>query len=350
MKMIKPSFEIFDIPDPLDHDAVLMHLEKIGRTCYKSEDQITPDSCIKFIQNIRDRKHWAMLEHYIFTVRVPEWIYNQLNDKSYLVTEDPNIILKSGFIHSTYWEDAPHTKYRYLVSFSVTALNYLIACPECCNKPWKAISHLFQFMKNEYPELMLEPRPDIEREVDKGIQFITRDEMIALPRWIRKVHDFMTVKFTVDRGVTHEIVRHRPASYAQESTRYCNYSQGKFGKEITVIIPSFFDTGMGEHSNSLVFDSWKHSCEVAEREYFELLKFGATPQQARSVLPNSLKADIIMTATLHEYGHFFNMRCDTPAHPQMKEIACPLLRKANVSKYYLNMFDKNMHMANNDKE
>lgn len=138
-------------------------------------------------------------------------------------------------------------------------------------------------------------------------------------------HFSFSVRFICDRGVSHEIVRHRIASYSQESTRYCNYGNSDGG--CTFILPFFFDTGMGEQSNSFVFDSWKRSCETAEREYLKLLGYGATPQEARSVLPNSLKTEIIMTANLREWRHFFKLRTAKAAHPQMREVAIPLLEE-----------------------
>lgn len=139
-------------------------------------------------------------------------------------------------------------------------------------------------------------------------------------------HSGFTVRFVVDRGVSHEIVRHRIASYAQESTRYCNYNKDKFGNEITVIMPCFFDTGIGTASNSLVYKDWERSCEVAEYRYLKLLKQGATPQEARSVLPNSLKTEVMMTANFREWRNFFKLRTPKGAHPQMREVAIPLLR------------------------
>ena len=138
-------------------------------------------------------------------------------------------------------------------------------------------------------------------------------------------HCTFTVKFVCDRGVSHEIVRHRIASFAQESTRYCNYSADKFGNEITVILPFFFDTGMGTASNSAVYEEWKTACEVAERAYFKLLEYGAKPEEARSVLPNSLKTEIVVTMNLREWRHFFKLRTAKAAHPQMREITTPLL-------------------------
>lgn len=140
-------------------------------------------------------------------------------------------------------------------------------------------------------------------------------------------HSSLSVKFVVDRGVSHELVRHRIASFAQESTRYCNYSKDKFGNEITVILPCFFDTGMGILSNSLVYQEWKSACECAEERYFNLLKMGATPQQARTVLPNSLKTEITVTANYREWRNFFKLRTAEASHPQMREVTIPLLKE-----------------------
>jgi len=136
-------------------------------------------------------------------------------------------------------------------------------------------------------------------------------------------HEKVTVRVICDRGVTHEIVRHRIASYSQESTRYCNYSKDKFGSEITVIEPCFWNSG-GEPDNSKRA-IWEESMRSAEKAYFKLIELGASPQEARSVLPNSLKTEIVMTMNLREWRHFFKLRTAETAHPQMREIARPLL-------------------------
>ena len=132
-------------------------------------------------------------------------------------------------------------------------------------------------------------------------------------------HASMTVKFICDRGVSHEIVRHRMASYCQESTRYCNYSKGEFGGEITVIEPCYLEPG------TRGYDMWKMGCESAEDAYFDLLDWGCTPQEARAVLPNSLKTEVVMTANVREWRHFLRLRCSTAAHPQIRELALKLL-------------------------
>lgn len=128
-------------------------------------------------------------------------------------------------------------------------------------------------------------------------------------------HYNITVKFICDRGVSHEIVRHRLASYCQESTRYCNYTKDAFGGEITVIKPPFFS------ESSAAWALWYKSCDAAESAYFDLLNFGCSPQEARAVLPNSLKTEVVMTANLREWRHFFKLRCAPAAHPQMREVA-----------------------------
>ncbi len=133
-------------------------------------------------------------------------------------------------------------------------------------------------------------------------------------------HEKVTVMFIVDRGITHEIVRHRVGSYSQESTRYCNYNADKFGNEITVIEPYFFEAG------SPAYAVWKETCEKTEAAYFALLEAGASPQEARSVLPNSLKTEIVTTYNFREWRHFFRLRAAAPAHPQMRQAAIPLLK------------------------
>lgn len=133
-------------------------------------------------------------------------------------------------------------------------------------------------------------------------------------------HGSATVRFVCNRGVSHEIVRHRIASYSQESTRYCNYTKDKFGNEITVIDP-------GRHMDEDQYSVWAGACEESEWRYFDLIKAGAKPEMARSVLPIGLKTEIVMSANPREWRHFFTMRAASPAHPQMRELACPLLKE-----------------------
>ena len=146
-------------------------------------------------------------------------------------------------------------------------------------------------------------------------------------------HASVSVLFTCDRGVTHEIVRHRVASYAQESTRYVNYSKDKFGNEIGYIDIAggiALDIKMKDlpvETIDAIISEWHQACIDAEKHYMKMLELGATPQIARSVLNNSTKSDINVTMNLREWRHFFELRCDSPAHPQMRELVIPLLKE-----------------------
>lgn len=149
-------------------------------------------------------------------------------------------------------------------------------------------------------------------------------------------HVSISVRVICDRGVSHEIVRHRLASYSQESSRYCNYTNDKFGNELTFIKPCFWEdenhmldqcpddflSSAKTHNN---FENWVKICANIEECYFAMIKQGATPEQARSILPNSIKTEIVITMNLREWRHFFKMRCDKAAHPQMREVAKMIL-------------------------
>lgn len=134
-------------------------------------------------------------------------------------------------------------------------------------------------------------------------------------------HISITARVTTDRGVTHQIVRHRIASYSQESQRYCNYSKGKFGQEITVIKPCFWELGDPQ------YQVWVEAMNKAAESYFQLIDLGATPEEARTVLPNSTKTELVMTMNLREWRHFLKIRTDKAAHPQIREVADMLLNE-----------------------
>jgi len=134
-------------------------------------------------------------------------------------------------------------------------------------------------------------------------------------------HCKISIKIICDRGVSHEIVRHRIASYSQESTRYCNYANEKFGNELTFIIPLFFE------ENSKMYKVWKSTMQMIEDNYNTMIAAGARPEEARSILPNSLKTEIIVTMNLREWRHFCKLRTSENAHPQMREIAIPILKE-----------------------
>jgi thymidylate synthase (FAD) len=189
-----------------------------------------------------------------------------------------------------------------------------------------------QIIKPSYEIWMLPPGDEILKFIEKcgrvcykSEDSITTDSAIAFVKMLLKKghltpieHVSMTVKFVFDRGVSHEMVRHRLCAFSQESTRYCNYGKGKFGSEITVIDPLFWEKGSEEYS------VWKEQMQSAEKAYLDLL-YKSSPQEARNVLPNSLKTEIVVTANLREWRHIFTLRCSPAAHPQMREAMCPLL-------------------------
>lgn len=146
-----------------------------------------------------------------------------------------------------------------------------------------------------------------------------------LSRIVRLGHDSVlehisvTVRIVCDRGVTHELVRHRLCSFSQESTRYANYAQDKFGREITVIRPFFWA------EDDVRYALWISAMQACEDAYLRLVDSGATAQEARSVLPNSLKTEIVTTANIREWRHIFKLRCDKAAHPQMRQVMLPML-------------------------
>lgn len=295
-------------------------IEQIARICYKSED-----SDIKMIHNLINRKHTAMLEHASIAIAVSKNVYDRIREQiqikeTHTGRHDANKKCYLRFSTANIDGDAPYTYSfnRYMISGNLRA--------------WL---EFFQWLV-DYGTAIDGCVVDIVRDAARRVFDRFGDEIISIPRTSsaciidnmadltpkeRMIHEDFTVVFTVDRGVTHELVRMREASFAQESTCYCNYSKDKFGKEITVIKPCLTD--WDEHK----FDIWKDACLYAERKYFDLLDAGATPQQARDVLPTSVKSEIAVTTNLNEWHHIFNLHaCDatSPAHPQMYEVMRPL--------------------------
>jgi thymidylate synthase (FAD) len=186
---------------------------------------------------------------------------------------------------------------------------------------------------------IIDPTVQLEQEIDscKVMEHIERagrvcykseDQMEegSADKFIRSIirsghesvieHISITFKIICDRGVSHEIVRHRIASYSQESTRFCNYSKDKFGNEITVVRPLFWD------QSSPQYILWKRTMEMIETTYFQMINdYNSTPEEARSILPNSLKTEIFVTMNLREWRHFLKCRTNKKAHPQIRQIA-----------------------------
>ncbi len=287
-------------------------IEKIGRTCYKSEDSITDDSAARFVKVLQNNRHWAMLEHYhlIFDIAHFEDRLKGLKDYpeltkylSFSVTQDGHIFVSGSFrAFLELFEKVKTEKYK--------GINAWLRLERKC-------ADLFPLIFDDpfYKEGIIDPNLfDYYSRAD----FIKFIDGRADEKELAFRHLTHTVLFTCDRGVSHEFVRHRPCSFAQESTRYCNYSKDKFGSEIAVIEPCFWT---GDDKKELL-TLWYDAVEFCEKTYFKLLNLGATPQEARSVLPNSLKTDLIITATEEEWEHIIALRytgVTGKPHPQMVE-------------------------------
>lgn len=292
MKIINAQASVLVENDPIKK------IEKCGRVCYKSEDKITENSAEKFVANIIKRGHEAVLEHASFIFQVSYNVYEDLRDKVMFVENRYPVKMYLRFTDSD----------GYVVSGNVRAWRdffFFAGVPPYMNDFVEAKPILFPEFKSDFPFNL--------RGWKWSIRQISTNALVST--YQRLVHEDISVRFICDRGVTHEIVRHRPASFCQESTRYCNYRNGKFGGEITVIKPCFFK------ENSTRYLNWFVACESAETAYNAILEDGGTPQEARDVLPNSLKTELIMTAPLMEWCHFFNLRMSPAAHPQMREVA-----------------------------
>lgn len=283
MKLIKPSFEILEQKPGLD--GLLQHIERCGRTCYKSEDKITEESAPKFVDMLVKRGHTAMVEHGTVYLK-------------YSITLEGSMNMAN--------------KYHFNKYSTVTIGNE----PLCGGEPQE---YKDAYITTNYRVLLQNDwLDDLKYQCEPTEHHVKR----------------ITVKFTCDRGVSHEFVRHRVFSFAQESTRYCNYSKDKFGKECTFIIPCWLDLPEGSvsypeipifrerHGN--VVGIFLNNLYWAEANYFDLLEQGWIAQQARAVLPNSLKTELIMTGTIEQWEGFFKLRCAKDAHPQARELAVPL--------------------------
>lgn len=320
MKLIKPSFEIWNQPAGLE--GVYKQIEKVGRVCYKSEDKITEDSAKPFVERMVKSGHGAMLEH------------------------------GTVYLHIKGIDRTDITKYLY-------------------NKYSKVVEGSLDhfYVTTNYRVL-------IENGWLDDLQYICEPTEFHEKR--------ITVHFVCDRGVSHEFVRHRVMSFAQESTRYCNYSKDKFGNEITFIIPCWLDIPEGKaywhdginyrvgvteenifgesvnpkawsnkESNCVEVHDYIQALDNAEKAYLRLMSAWEnrvtdrryvtgfkgnpwTPQQARAVLPNALKTELVMTGFVSDWKHFFFLRTPMNAHPQARELAIPLQEEFIERKYINN--------------
>lgn len=296
MKLIESSVQIIEEKDPYKM------IELAGRTCYKSEDKITENSAKEFVDRMIKLGHGAMLEH--------GTIYLTIDG------EDPNL----SKIQSN-----PHTKVNLVPYEVLTESNYTIS--------YKAYitTNLRVLVENNLKELLcyqVEPTEYHEKRI--------------------------TAKFICDRGVSHEFVRHRVFSFAQESQRYCNYSKDKFGNELTFIKPTWLDIPTGDYtywdgdwcdidnmkiqlpSDNGIADNFLWCLNNAGMQYRLLINKGLKPQEARAILPNATKTELVMTGFESDWEHFFELRCSGAAHPDAKKLADELKSLMNVKNIELN--------------
>lgn len=296
MKLIESSVQIIEEKDPYKM------IELAGRTCYKSEDKITENSAKEFVDRMIKLGHGAMLEH--------GTIYLTIDG------EDPNL----SKIQSN-----PYTKVNLVPYEVLTEGNYTIS--------YKAhiTTNLRVLIENNLKELLqyqVEPTEHHEKRI--------------------------TAKFICDRGVSHEFVRHRVFSFAQESQRYCNYNKDKFNNELTFIKPTWLDIPTGDYtywdgdwcdidnmkiqlpSDNGVADNFLWCLNNAGMQYRLLINKGLKPQEARGVLPNATKTELVMTGFESDWEHFFELRCSGAAHPDAKKLADELRSLMNVKNIELN--------------
>lgn len=285
MKLIESKVEIIEQQPGLE--GVYKQIELAGRTCYKSEDKITEDSAKEFVDRMIKSKHGAMLEHGTVYLEIPE----ELNVLGFCKYED-NQYSKAVYHHGLgYW-------------FITTNLRVLV--------------------ENDWLD---------------DLKYICEPTEHHVKR--------ITARFTCDRGVSHEIVRHRVMSFAQESTRYCNYTKDKFDSQITFIIPTWASIPEGKYTDwdgdwcnveeltvlkpieNDAVDQFLFLCKYAETSYDLMIDRGAKPQEARQVLPNAVKTEIVVTGFESDWEHFFELRTAGAAHPDMRKLALELQEKLN---------------------
>ena len=292
MKLVQPKAELIQETNPYKL------VELVGRTCYKSEDKITEDSYKKFVRGLIDRKHYAMLEH-------------------------GRLVFRVKGLNPYYLVGIPAIQVARDIAQDLEALIISVSLSHLYNEKWTVLCPWFDQMRIIAEAAYLDGSSTDsiinERDTISLIPGGQLDEYLLqhiLPP--QEVFKYKTIKFTCDRGVSHELVRHRCA-VAQSSTRYCNYAKDKFGKEITFVRPNEYDTWPEVDRNrfeDLLLD--------AESAYMFMIERGYSPQQARAVLPNALQTEVILTMNYPQWEHFFNLRMRGTTgqpHPDMKEVA-----------------------------
>jgi len=278
MKYVPQSFEEIKIEDAYKKIALVAH------NCYqvnKDKDQK------KFVLTLLGFKHYAMVEHKVFVAKISEKVYEEL------------VKLDNSFIVLAQDETGNYCSFTLRVLLEAYEANNLGVLSSLVSALNEDVRDLFKGFEAKSDEVVVLS----EEQIDE----LTGD-----------VYDKMktvTLKIVTDRGVTHELVRHRICSFAQESTRYCNYGKNKFGNELTFILPLDYE------ENKDVYD---RTFANIEKEYMGLIEKKVTPEMARAILPNKLKTSIIITTNVKEYKVIFGLRCAQRAHPDIRDIMIPI--------------------------
>lgn len=296
MRIIAPSFTILD---DLDQQSLATRIEYCGRICYKSEHRIEDGSAIPFVRRMAEHGHNSVLEMAVVSLNV---------------TCAPAHITALYFCQPKFLQIDRLSDTQLLVTGSIRAFREMVQ-----QHPDDVLAFAIPiFLSKRHPyffEGLLGSHQDPQAEV--LLKKIPLDQIERLDRPQLAKHRFLAVKFIVNRAVTHELVRHRPCTFLQESQRYCRYSDEKFGSEVTFIKPLFFAETSEE------FALWQQAMTAMEHQYLHLLQT-STPQAARTVLPNSCKTEIIVYANLAEWQHILALRTSPAAEPSMREVMIPL--------------------------
>lgn len=292
MRLIKPSYDIWDTSYSLER--ILEHIERAGRVCYKSEDRIKYDkwdnslTAMPFVNKLIESGHLSVLEHGTIYLKI-------VNRK--------DVLYKDFLDAATWYYDNPYSRVNEVHS----------------------LGDSIYYVTTNYRVLAENSRLEDLRYLCAPTEYHEKR---------------ITVHLILDRGIAMEFIRHRKFSFSMESTRYCNYSKSKFNNEITYIIPSWVDISEGKYSwwdgdwcnldtreiieSEKGYDMFFESLSLTGDSYRELIRNGWKPEQARTVLPNSLKTELVMTGFISDWKHFFELRDSNKAHPQARELASPL--------------------------
>ena len=300
MKVRPQSFTLLD--DYFEKGLILEQIERCGRVCYKSEEKISEGSARTFINGIIQRGHESVLEMANLTLEV--------------MVDGETTIQKFFAVIPRFVRASRLEKGCYILSGSPRSFRDLARS----YGNLKVTKAALKMLSEKYPILFedLSPRHGWIQQDGISVRLLSPQEVESLPNDLSLEHRTMLTHIITNRAVTHELVRHRVASYLQESQRYCRYDQERFGGGVQCIAPCFYKEGTSEYR------LWRKSMEETEKIYLELLKT-SSPQAARTVLPNSCKTEIMVQAHLGEWMHIFRLRASKAADPSMRELMLMML-------------------------